>query len=120
MRKDARSGSTIEFRSDVAFDRLAPIMENAIYRIVQEGLTNACTHSKSAQVSVELLQRGDDLRITVQDWGVGFNPGEVAENRFGLVGIRERARLLGGHTLVESSPEQGTCLIVQLPLALQE
>jgi signal transduction histidine kinase len=114
------AGATIEFRSEVAFDRLVPIMENAVYRIVQEGLANARKHSKSARVSVELLQRGDDLHITIQDWGVGFDPGEIAENRFGLDGIRQRARLLGGHTLVQTAPGQGTCIIVDLPLALPQ
>jgi two-component system sensor histidine kinase UhpB len=114
------SGPTIAFRSEVEFDRLDPILENAIYRIVQAGLTNACKHSKSERVNVELVQQGDDLRITVQDWGIGFNPREVAEDRFGLEGIRERARLLGGNTVVESTPGQGCCITVALPLVLKE
>jgi signal transduction histidine kinase len=112
-----QNGPTIEFHSDVAFDRLIPILENAAYRIIQEGLTNACKHSKSQRVRVELVQHGEDLRIKIQDWGVGFDPSDVEEDRFGLPGIRERARLLGGNATVESTPEHGTCILVELPLA---
>lgn len=116
----AAKGPTIEFRSKVEFDRLAPIVENAIYRIVQEGLANACQHSESKRVRVELVQHDDWLRIKIQDWGIGFAPADVAENRFGLAGIRERARLLGGQTLVESEPKRGTSLTIELPLVVRE
>lgn len=114
--KRIAKGPTIEFRSQVEFDRLPPIVENAIYRIVQEGLTNACQHSKSKRIRVELVQYDAQLRIKIQDWGIGFTLGEVEENRFGLAGIRERARLLGGHTSIESVPKHGTCLTIELPL----
>jgi two-component system, NarL family, sensor histidine kinase UhpB len=115
-----QKGPQIELHSEVKFDRLAPIMENAIYRIVQEGLTNACTHSKSDRVRVELVQHGEDLQIRIQDWGTGFVPSDSEEERFGLAGIRERARLLGGNTTVESTLGQGTCITVELPLAARE
>ena len=111
-----QDGSKIEFRSDVEFDRLVLILENAAYRIVQEALTNACKHSKSKRIEVELVQQGDVLRLKIEDWGVGFNPGEVAEDCFGLAGMRERARLLGGSITVESTPGQGTCIAAELPL----
>ena len=95
-------------------------MENAIYRIVQEGLTNACRHSKSPRIRVELVERDGLLQIKVQDWGEGFDPTRVEADRFGLEGIRQRARLLGGSARVESAPGQGTCLTVELPLVLEE
>ena len=113
-------GPKIEFHGKTKFSRLAPILENAIYRIVQEGLTNACKHSKSKKVRVEMLQHGDRLRIAIQDWGAGFDTHEDKEDRFGLVGIRERVRLLGGNASVESTPGKGTCLSVELPLVLKE
>jgi signal transduction histidine kinase len=115
-----QNGPIIEFRGDVSFDRLVPILENAIYRIVQEGLANTCKHSKSPKVRVELVQHEDVLRIKVEDWGIGFDPANVKEDRFGLEGIRERARLLGGSTTVKSTPRQGTCLTVELPLVFRE
>jgi PAS domain S-box-containing protein len=115
-----QNGPKIEFQSDVDFDRLVPLLENAIYRIVQEGLANACKHSGSKRVRVEVMQYGDDLRITIRDWGTGFDPATVEDDRFGLEGIRERTRLLGGNTTVESAPGQGTCLTVELPLVLRK
>ena len=115
-----QNGPKIEFRGDVSFDRLVPIMENAIYRIVQEGLANACKHSKSPKVRVEMAQRDGVLQIKVTDWGIGFDPNNVKDDRFGLEGIRERARLLGGVTTLQTAPGQGTCITVELPLALRE
>ena len=84
-------GPKIEHRSRVDFDRLDPTLENAIYRIAQEALTNACKHSKSERISVNLLQRGDRLRIEIRDWGAGFDRKAVPKSRFGLEGIRQRA-----------------------------
>ena len=109
-------GPQIGFHSGVEFDRLAPVLENAIYRIVQEGLTNACNHSKSQRVRVGLFQRGNRVRIEIRDWGIGFAPREVKENRFGLAGIRERARLLGGKCKIQAAPGKGTSITVVLPV----
>ena len=114
-----RKAPTIEFHSDVAFNRLVPILENAVYRIAQEALTNACQHSKSDRIRVEMVQHDDHLRIVVQDWGIGFDPNEVGEDRFGLAGMRERARLLGGRISVESAPGEGTRITAELPLVVR-
>jgi signal transduction histidine kinase len=95
---------------------LSPVVENAIYRIVQEGVTNAWKHSKSDKVRVTLAQRGDQVRIEIRDWGVGFAVEEVQDDRFGLEGVRERARLLGGSATLNSAPGSGTRLIVKLPI----
>ena len=92
-------------------------MENAIFRIVQESLNNACRHSRSDRIRVALARRGDRICIDVRDWGVGFDPSAVAEQRFGLQGIRERVRLLDGRVAIESAPAQGTHISVELPLA---
>ena len=110
----------IMFQSEVAPDRLAPVLENAIYRIVQEGLGNAVKHSKSAKVRVELAQQGDRIRIEIQDWGIGFDSQQVPEGCFGLKGIQERARLLGGSAKIDSAPGEGTRITVDVPLVLQE
>jgi two-component system sensor histidine kinase UhpB len=115
-----RKEPEIESHCKVRFDRLVPILENAIYRIVQESLTNACNHSKSPRVRISLLQRGCQVRIEVRDWGVGFDPKNVPKNRFGLTGIRERARLLGGKCRVRSKPGEGTSIVVELPVVQRE
>ena len=114
-----QKGPKIEYLSKVEFERLTPILENAIYRIIQEALTNVCRHSKSKKVHVELIQCGDQLRIEVRDRGVGFRPEDVGESRFGLEGIRERARLLGGKATIETELGQGTKVVVVLPIVLR-
>jgi PAS domain S-box-containing protein len=114
-----RSGVRIDFQHDVRFKRLAPPLESAAFRIVQESLSNACRHSRSTIVIVELAQRDDRLHIKVRDQGVGFDPNAVEETRFGLRSIRERARLLGGRAEILSAPGSGTSITVELPVVLQ-
>ncbi len=108
---------SIDLTVDVTFDRLESLLEVTAYRIVQEALANAVRHSRSDRVAVRLTQVGDRFHIEIQDWGVGFSPGDVVENRFGLQGIRERARLLRGRVAIESAPGQGTRVFVDLPVA---
>ncbi len=110
----------VDYHSSVDFDRLAPILENAIYRIAQEGLTNACQHSKSEKVRVSLVQREDRICIEIRDWGIGFDTKSVQENRFGLVGIRQRARLLGGKCSIRSTIGKGTRITVELLVVVRE
>ena len=111
-----RGGPEIEFDHHVEFDRLAAPLEIAVFRIVQECLTNACRYSQSQKVLVELGQAAGRVLIRVQDWGIGFDPAQVRGEHFGLRGIRERARLLGGSATVEAAPAKGTRVIVELPL----
>lgn len=106
----------IDYRHDVQFQRLEPLLENSLYRIAQEAMTNACRHSRSEKLRVRLTQQGDEVTLEVRDWGLGFAPGTVAENRFGLEGIRERSRLLGGKLSIESAVGQGTTVRVTFPV----
>ncbi len=110
----------IEYRSRVDFDRLVPILENAIYRIAQEGLANACQHSKSEKVRVSLLQREDRVRIEIRDWGTGFHTRGTRQGCYGLVGMRQRARLLGGRCSIRSTVGKGTCVTVELPAVARD
>lgn len=114
------TNTSIFFRDNVTFDRLEPVLENAIYRIVQESLSNACRHSQSERVQINLNQHDQRVQVVVQDWGVGFDPKYVDEQCFGLAGIRERARLLGGTVHVDSQPGNGTCISVELPLEVED
>jgi len=111
-----KGGPRIELHGRIEHERLSPILENTIYRIVQEALANACQHSQSELVVVSLTQECCQIRIEVRDQGIGFDPEAIAENQFGVAGIRERARLLGGIATIESSPGQGTRIAVELPL----
>ena len=114
---DGDNQPTIEFSHEIASDRLPPSLENAIFRIIQESLTNARRHSQSMKVRIRLVQREDGIRIEVEDWGVGFNSDKIADGHFGLEGIKERARLFGGAANIRSSPGEGTRIVVELPLA---
>ena len=109
-------GPKIKFDSDVQFKRLPSILENAVYRIAQEALTNACKHSKSKKVKLTLVQQGHDVRLKVRDWGIGFNTDLVKDGHFGLEGIRQRVRLLGGQLAIESKPDSGTLVQVVVPI----
>jgi PAS domain S-box-containing protein len=106
----------VEFSSDVQFDRLDSILENAIYRIVQECLANACQHSGSDVVRIDMAQRDGHLHIEVRDWGKGFDVDTAREGCFGLEGVQERARLLGGSVVMRSTPGEGTLVVARLPL----
>ena len=115
-----QQGPKIEFHSRVEFDRLVGVLENAVYRIIQEGLINACKHSRSNKVRVELLQEGDRLYAEIRDWGVGFDPENVGDACYGLEGIRQCVRLLDGQIFLETAPGKGTRITVQLPVVLKD
>lgn len=106
----------IEFVSRGRARRLASPLENAIFRIVQETLTNIRRHSRSRKATVELRLEDDLVSLEVRDWGVGFEPDSVREACFGLRGIRERVRLLGGCAEIVSRPGDGTIVRVSLPM----
>ncbi|NLY00009.1 MAG: PAS domain S-box protein [Rhodopirellula sp.] len=113
-------GPEIGCRSNVRFGRLPVILENAVYRITQEALTNACKHSKSKKVAVTMTQEGRELCLEVRDWGIGFDPESVEKGHFGLEGIRQRVRLLGGRLSIESAPASGTVVQVVVPILEQQ
>jgi PAS domain S-box-containing protein len=100
----------------VAFRRLASPLETAVFRIVQEALQNACRHGRCTLIEIRLQQHDDRVRVTVTDNGVGFDPANVDTSRFGLKGIRQRAELFGGWATIQSTPGQGTTVMVELPI----
>lgn len=110
-----QGGPQIEYFCDDAIGRLASPLEYAIYRIVQESLTNAVRHSQSPRIEVRLVSIADCVRLSVQDWGVGFRPESIDGKRYGLRGIHERAQLLGGRAEIHSQPGAGTRICVELP-----
>jgi two-component system sensor histidine kinase DegS len=109
---------TVKFTGILGSDRLAPVLESSLFRIVQEAVNNARRHSRSSRVNVVLSKETDSVRVAIEDWGTGFDPDAVPEGRFGLEGIRERARLLGGEALIDSTPGAGTRIVVTLPLSI--
>lgn len=112
----AKQGLTVTFNHDVQFDRLEPMLESAIFRIVQEALNNVKHHSQAKHAVVKLTQEDSRLQVSVQDQGIGFDFDKIPSDRFGLRGIQERATLFGGHANVDSSPGNGTLVRVELPV----
>jgi len=90
----------------------------ALYRMVQEALTNVARHARATDVRIGMRQEGTELVLTVHDNGVGFpDRAQVPDGRYGLLGIRERAYMLGGRIEVDNPPGGGGRLTVRLPLA---
>lgn len=115
--EEQRGGPRIEFFHRVQFDRLPPLLEGTLFRIVQECINNARRHSGSPVIEIWLQQDANQLRLMVRDYGCGFDPETVADDRFGLEGIRKRAQIFGGTSAIESLQGEGTTVRVTLPLA---
>ncbi len=100
--------------------RLPSEVETAVFRIVQEGLTNVARHSGAAAVELRILVTGTRVKIEVGDKGRGFVPDAVfaSGSASGIAGMMERATLLGGHLSVESMPGVGTRLLADIPLKI--
>ena len=99
---------------DPALDKETSV---AVYRMVQEGLTNVARHARATEVRIELCETAGQLVLTVQDNGIGFALGAMRKpGSFGLFGIRERAYALGGSMEAGTAPGSGARLCVRLPL----
>jgi PAS domain S-box-containing protein len=95
--------------------RPTPVLETAVYRLVQEALNNVAKHSLARRASLDVRSERGSIEIEVTDDGVGFEPSLVREG-FGLVGMRERAALLGGTLNVDSTRGAGTTVRAEIPL----
>ena len=116
-----RSGVGAEFTVAADMGRFPPKVELALFRVLQEALTNVHRHAKCSNVHVDLSLRNRDLVLKIRDNGRGFNPERLAispdfkpKTSVGLAGMRERLRELGGRLEIESS-ESGTLLRVTIP-----
>lgn len=96
--------------------RLPPQVETALYRIVQESLTNVARHAAAKTASVLIERRNGSVRAIIEDDGRGFDPAGAGQERLGLYGIRERAELLGGTLTIESAPGRGASLFIEIPV----
>jgi signal transduction histidine kinase len=97
-------------------DRLDSDAETALYRIAQEALTNVAKHARAQNVEILLERRVDHVLLIIEDDGVGFDPaaaGTPAQG-FGLLGMQERAGLVGAMLEIESSPGEGTTVLVRM------
>jgi PAS domain S-box-containing protein len=97
-------------------DRLASEIETTLYRIAQEALNNIAKHARAGHVEIILERRADQVSLIVEDDGVGFETGGVDADRrgFGLLGMQERAALVGARLEIESAPGEGTTIFVRM------
>jgi signal transduction histidine kinase len=100
---------------DIQASRHPPEVETAIYRIVQEALTNASKHGAAKRAVVEISEQDATVHLSVRDDGAGFDP-EAETDGFGLLGMRERVALLGGKLLLDSTPGNGTTITASIPV----
>jgi signal transduction histidine kinase len=114
-----RHGVRADLLQDRMDERLAPETEAAVYRIIQEGLTNVAKHAKATRCRVYLQRLPNTLLVTIEDDGTGFDPADTRSpdgtHGLGLVGIRERAAQLRGTVRLESRHGKGTRLTVEVP-----
>lgn len=113
-----QTGISVEFRHGNV-GRFNPDLETAVFRIVQEAMTNAARHARAKHVWLRVWVAADRLLVEIEDDGVGFSPSGIdAPPTAGLTGMRERARLVGGSIIIESEGRSGTLVAVDLPAVL--
>jgi two-component system NarL family sensor kinase len=113
---EVKEGLEVTLSTSGAHRPLPVRVEAGLYRIAQEALTNVAQHAQAARVDVRLRITPQEIRLEVVDDGRGFDPEDVARDRYGLVGLNERANLLGGHLKLETNPGAGTRLEVIVPV----
>ncbi len=111
-----RAGLATELELDFEDEEVPQHLAVNAYRIVQEALTNVLKHAQARRVSVRVSVLDDTLVLGIDDDGRGFDPGTAPDERFGLLGMRERVELLDGSFALDSQPGQGTRIEARLPL----
>ena len=110
-----QTGMRVDLEANVG-DRLPSDVETALYRIVQEALTNIVKHAQASAVSIVLARSGRAITAVIEDDGRGFTPRRPAATGSGLLGMGERLALLGGKLKIESSPGAGATIVAEVPL----
>jgi signal transduction histidine kinase len=98
------------------YDALGTDAADALFRIAQEAIHNADTHSNATTIRVSLERSDDRIALCVEDDGAGFDVAEVGTDRYGMRGMRERAEMIGAHLRIDSIVGRGTRVVVTLPL----
>ncbi|HMA87432.1 MAG TPA: sensor histidine kinase [Burkholderiales bacterium] len=112
-----RHGIECELEIDPPELDLADPQATAVFRIMQESLTNVARHAGASRVALKLSRANGELRLQVRDDGRGFDPGAPRRpNAFGLLGLRERAHVVAGRITIHSAPGRGTTIDVSIPL----
>ena len=105
----------VRFESVGGARPLARRVEAGLFRIAQEALTNAARHSGAQHVLLRLVASPKEIELSIEDDGKGFDLSKVPRQRYGLIGINERARLLGGTMDLQSDAGVGTRISIRIP-----
>jgi signal transduction histidine kinase len=111
-----QTGIRVEVESFLGEERLPSEIETALYRIVQESLTNVVKHARAGSVSVLVTRKSGSVIAVIEDDGRGFDAGARRDEGLGLVGMEERMALLDGRLQIESSEGAGTTIVAEVPL----
>ncbi len=109
------TGIPIHFHADPVAPLPDPVKETVV-RAVAEGLTNIVHHAQAHNVDVTVRVKDENLTVTIQDDGVGFDPASIPSGHYGILGIRERVRLVHGSVDIQSQNSKGTLLTIEVPL----
>ena len=112
-----QSELVVDLEARLGDQRLPPEAETALYRIVQEALTNVVKHASATRVSITLVRKEASAVVVIEDDGRGFDPEAVRAGALGFTGMRERVELVGGRLTVETSPGAGTTLVAEVRVA---
>jgi signal transduction histidine kinase len=111
-----QTGMRVAFRSAMPEERLPAEIETALFRVVQEALTNVVKHARANRVSVLLTRNDSTVTAVIEDDGTGFDPAGAGDDRLGLAGMRERLALLDGTLEIDSGRGSGTTLVAEVPV----
>ncbi|HMD56805.1 MAG TPA: GAF domain-containing sensor histidine kinase [Solirubrobacteraceae bacterium] len=120
--RSSRHGIDVDVSVELAWEqgltpaRHAPELETAVYRIVQEALSNATKHGRATRAVVEIREGPTAVQLSIRDNGAGFEVEASDSGGFGILGMHERAMLLGGELTIESEPGSGTIVVGHLPI----
>ena len=114
-----RFGIAAECRCEAGADRLSPRAQAELLRIVQEALANVRKHADATLVRVELSETGEGLELRVSDNGRGFARDQVGRAGYGLTSMEQRAAIIGGSLTIDSRDQDGTRVLVQMPLTAE-
>jgi len=112
----AKAALAVNLQVVGAHQPLPVAIEAGLYRVTQEALTNIVSHAHATRADLHLLVTLQSVQLTIHDNGCGFEPDTVTPNRYGLTGMNERVRLLGGQLQIQSAPGAGTKVVVTIPL----
>jgi len=119
-REMSSQGVEISFHAENVPEGLPRPIAMCLYRVLQETLQNAIKHSEAERIDVSLGCQGDEIELTVRDFGSGFDIQDVKRSGLGLTSIKERLKGVQGELFIRSQPRQGTTIHVCVPLALDD